>query len=1141
MVAFGRVVAGVVRRTFRRALDAKPRATRMAVGVLLGGALPFVMVSACSEDPARTPIVGDGNFAGGPGIPDPCATPNEGCACDTEDEVIDCGRVREQHDDYVTCSMGTRTCHDGEWSACLGDRITLKSTSTGSPGLGTRGLGTPQVCPKDAGVEFDPCDPYCNVTPDTPAGFDAGPGFTNTDAGLSVTATTDAGIPCSTFTIAPTAATVSTGNIVTVTAFGSPLVTSPAGPVRFNVTYGPMGCSTPIPFTVAWTINQVDRAQITGTNSANGALTIAVPLAGPIQVTAYGLGTSATTTVNVKVNVLEAPTATTAPPNVNATAAQISSFGAWNTPNAGTVAPGVTWLYPYADTFLPLALPAPVVQYWYTNTGGTGASTALSDRAVKVSLRYPVNTSSNPAAGSYSDFNYSIIVRESNVVSQSAGVALDSRDPQVVIPRVAWEYFEQTARGQNADLLIQRVRASTLEQESRRRIRFVDGQLKGTVYYNSYTSPLAGNTGAVLRISPGATAPTVAVQPTSTSASGGTRRCTVCHTLNLDGTRMIANNRRPSGGVTFNNSQRFDVSDPSDPPYAVPVLNNYDAAGGIDTENVPGDRYTFGGPRTDGTLYMTHGGTSDPNWRSPPSNSNLFNVSDPNTVVGLTGWPNNMQAITPRFSPAGDKLVFGFWAGNALAQSPSGTLSSVAGGTRLTVVDFACTAPPCTGTGEGVTNARDLTPGVTERVAWPSFMPNGSAVVYQRQYRTSRSSASGGVLTGNWSPSHINTVAGALAELWMSNVPATSSIAAVPTRLFALNGLGPTGTPYLPEDTRSVSAFGSTFHQNAGSTFTITQADSCTNTGSATNVVDHRLNYLPAVSPVQAGGFSWVVFTSRRMYGSVARNDPWDAEPTFACASGDPQTKKLWVAAIDGTFTPGTDPSHPAFYLPGQELRAGNSDGYWVNSPCGDLNTACVSDDDCCFATGASPTRECRVTSSATVPPTKLCSSISACSAAGAACTTTANCCTGLSCPAGGGVCLLVPPPPVTIYTTQSVSRDYVASCPRGTQAKWRFFEWQATVPTGTSITFSAQIKATAAASYAPATPLFLSTATPASGTGPGTWYRGPQTVEQVLAAAVPPIASGDYLRVTMTFNPSMTASPTLHQWRQIFDCVPAE
>jgi hypothetical protein len=1132
---------GDVARALRRAFDVNPRATRLLFGVLLGTCLPLAMVGACSDDRVRTPILGGGSLAGGPGIPDPCATPNEGCACDIEGETLDCGRIREQFDDYVTCQMGTRTCTDGAWSACTGDRITVKSTAAGTPGLDTQGLGAAQVCPKtDAGSsEIDPCDPYCNVTPDTPGGFDAGSNFSNTDAGLTLIATSDAGVPCTTLTLAPTPATVSTGNIVTVTGFGPPPVTSPTGPVRFNVGYGPTGCSTPLPFPMTWTINQVDRAQITGTNSANGALTVAVPIAGPIQVTVYALGTSATTTVNVKVNVVETPTGA---PNSPATAAQISSFGAWNTPAGGTTPAGVTWLYPYADTFFPLALPPPVIQYWYTNTGGGGSTASLQDRAVKVSLRYPVNTSSNPTAMAYSDFNYSIIVRESNVVSQTAAVALDSRNPQVLIPAAAWQYFEQTARGQNADLLVQRVRASVVEQESRRRIRFVDGQLKGTVYYNSYTSPLAGNTGAVLRINPGATAPTVAVQPTSTSTSSGTRRCTVCHSLNLDGTRLIANGRRPSGGVTFNNSQLFDTSDATDPPYGVPVLENYNAAGGIDTENVPGNRYTFGGPRTNGALYMTHGGTADPNWRSPPANSNLYSPDDPTTSIALTGWPTNMQAVTPRFSPAGDKLAFGFWAGNALSRSPSGTLASASAGTRLTVVDFACGTPPCNGTGEGISNARDLTPGVTERVAWPSFLPNGSAVVYQRQYRTSRSSANGGVLSGGWSPSHINTVAGALAELWMSVVPATSATAAVPTRLNQLNGLNSAGTSYLPEDTRTVAAFSTTYHQTEGASFTITQADNCGNTGTADDVFDHQLNYLPYVSPVQAGGFSWVVFTSRRMYGSIARNDPWDAEPTFSCTSGDPQTKKLWVAAIDNTVTPGTDPSHPAFYLPGQELTAGNSDGIWVSSPCVDLNGACSSDDDCCFATGASPTRECKVTSSATVPPTRLCQNISSCSAAGAACTTTANCCAGLSCPMGGGVCVLVPPPPVTVYTTQSTTREYIANCPRGTQVKWRFFEWQATVPTSTSIGFTAQVKATAAAAYTPATPLAVSTALPASGTGPGIWYRGPQTIDQVLQNAMPPLPSGqNYLRITMTFNPSMTASPTLHEWRQIFDCVPAE
>jgi len=40
------------------------------------------------------------------------------------------------------------------------------------------------------------------------------------------------------------------------------------------------------------------------------------------------------------------------------------------------------------------------------------------------------------------------------------------------------------------------------------------------------------------------------------------------------------------------------------------------------------------------------------------------------------------------------------------------------------------------------------------------------------------------------------------------------------------------------------------------------------------------------------------------------------------------------VAAIDINPTPGTDPSHPAFYLPGQELNAGNLRGFWVVDPC---------------------------------------------------------------------------------------------------------------------------------------------------------------------------------------------------------------
>jgi hypothetical protein len=285
------------------------------------------------------------------------------------------------------------------------------------------------------------------------------------------------------------------------------------------------------------------------------------------------------------------------------------------------------------------------------------------------------------------------------------------------------------------------------------------------------------------------------------------------------------------------------------------------------------------------------------------------------------------------------------------------------------------------------------------------------------------------------------------------------------------------------------------------------------------------------------------------MYGSVARNDPWDAEPTYpSCYSGDPATKKLWIAAIDGTVTPGTDPSHPAFYFPGQELKAGNSDGYWVNSACVDLDGACSSDDDCCLATGANPTRECRVTSSSTVPPTKLCKNRSSCSMIGGACNATTPCCSGM-CPAGGGVCVLEPPPPTMTYMQQTLTRDFTATCPRGTQPKWRFFEWQATVPASSSIDFSVQVKQ-ASGSYAPSTPLLVNTATPATGTGPGVWYGGlisasNKTVDQVLSNAS--LASSPDIRITMTFKPNAmavppaAASPTLHEWRQIFDCMPAE
>ena len=91
------------------------------------------------------------------------------------------------------------------------------------------------------------------------------------------------------------------------------------------------------------------------------------------------------------------------------------------------------------------------------------------------------------------------------------------------------------------------------------------------------------------------------------------------------------------------------------------------------------------------------------------------------------------------------------------------------------------------------------------------------------------------------------------------------------------------------------------------------------------------LSFAPTVLPEAVGGYFWVVFTSHRSYGNLSRSK---------ASSGD-QDGKLWVAAVDMNPAPGQDPSHPAFYLDGQELNADNLRGFWVLPPCQQNGTSC--------------------------------------------------------------------------------------------------------------------------------------------------------------------------------------------------------
>ena len=134
---------------------------------------------------------------------------------------------------------------------------------------------------------------------------------------------------------------------------------------------------------------------------------------------------------------------------------------------------------------------------------------------------------------------------------------------------------------------------------------------------------------------------------------------------------------------------------------------------------------------------------------------------------------------------------------------------------------------------------------------------------------------------------------------------------------------------------------------------------------------DPDMNFAPTVLPEAVGGYFWTVFTSHRSYGSLS--------PTQA---GGDQDGKLWVAAIDIGATPGTDASHPAFYLDGQELSADNLRGFWVLPPCEANGATCSTGDMCCSGC-------CRGAGSALTCVSKP----TGCSNVYESCTTASDCC----------------------------------------------------------------------------------------------------------------------------------------------------
>lgn len=522
---------------------------------------------------------------------------------------------------------------------------------------------------------------------------------------------------------------------------------------------------------------------------------------------------------------------------------------------AATAAPGLIWLYPYDQTVFPRGILAPQLQW---RDGATSNFDAV---------RIDVEETHFAWTGTF-----------------ARNAPTFKNHP---LPADVWRTATRSNEGEDLVVRLTFAKGGVAYGPIEERWKISASPLKGIVYYNSYGTSLAKNFDGAIQ-SPGGAFPggkfggaTLSIHGDSTDpalvagGNGGGDQCYVCHTVSLDGSRLLTHYQGDA------NQSSFDLSTGTETK--IPRSNT-------------SATYTWPGPSPDGKYFLSDMHGPSKLHRVPEGGGSADAVVQPSS-----GLPNDLSMAFPTFSPSGTAVAFNRYGG---AGSDKRTLAMVS-------FDAA------TFTFGPIDNLFTVDAG--QHPVWPSFLPGGGGLLYELAVRPNDRAGIenfGGNRSNNECEGDTNAAAykcgpntdkGTRAEIWMFNLATRERV-----RLDRLNGKdrNPTGG-YAHND-------------------------------------DSTLNYEPAASPVVSGGYAWVVFTSRRLYGNIATINPWWSDPRFKDISLQPTTKKLWVAAIDLNAPPGEDPSHPAFYLPAQELMAGNSRGFWVVDPCRADGNGCESGDECC-------------------------------------------------------------------------------------------------------------------------------------------------------------------------------------------------
>ncbi len=440
--------------------------------------------------------------------------------------------------------------------------------------------------------------------------------------------------------------TATNNGLVTVLPASSTLdVTAPGVTVAFTATL--KGSSTPSP--AQWFVDD----PLLGTIDANGLFTASAAAGGVLNVTAQIGAQLGSTTLTIHLQITENPGGIDPGTQTGLTA-------------GGSADSAFRWLYPYDKTVFPRGLTGPVLQW----------------------------------AGTAPD---AILVRAKSSLLDYSGYYKPSGTSQLALPDVLWNAITTSAQASDpVTVQVTKCVSGAVTGPITETWTIAQGSLKGTVYYNTYTSPQANGAGAVMRIKPGANA--------QVFLGGAANGCTVCHTVSANGSVLTASHGTSEILGDYNSGTSYDLTQD---------------AGVLHQEG--SSVFSFGALTPDGTMLLSNGALP----RSAPGNSldwtpnvpgqtqgpRASALYDPRTGASIPapGWDGTVTyALMPSFSPDGKAVAFNHYDTGA--------------GRSLAVMQFDEAS-------HSFSALADVATSTSAYLGWPSFTPDGASILFESDSR----------------------------------------------------------------------------------------------------------------------------------------------------------------------------------------------------------------------------------------------------------------------------------------------------------------------------------------------------------------------------------------------------------------------